>query len=330
MNHPLNPQFNQGTSQVREESVANPEIQGGKPYRGRFAPSPTGPLHLGSLTTALGSWLDARAHSGTWLVRIEDVDTPRTVPGADQLILEQLKAYGLEWDEEPAWQSQRTAFYQNALDQLIAKGLIYSCQCSRKQIEDVLHQGGVLIEPNQELIYPGTCRERNLPFLNHALRMRLPENCVIDFVDRGLGTQSQDLNRQVGDFVLRRADGLFTYQLAVVVDDQAQGVTHVVRGADLLSNTARQIHLQRTLGYETPHYLHLPLVTNTADEKLSKQTQAPAIETHSNEIILATLNRAAHYLGIADTTLAQQISIAQWLGIATERWNDRLIKECSS
>ncbi|WP_286225685.1 tRNA glutamyl-Q(34) synthetase GluQRS [Polynucleobacter sp. HIN7] len=319
----LNPQFNQGTR-------SGGSRQSPKPYRGRFAPSPTGPLHLGSLTTALGSWLDARAHGGMWLVRIEDVDTPRTVPGADQLILEQLKAYGLEWDEEPTWQSERTSLYQKGLDQLIAKGLIYGCQCSRKQIEDVLQLAGVSISPNQELIYPGTCREQHLSIENHALRMRLPKDCVIGFVDRGLGKQSQDLHRQVGDFVLRRADGLFTYQLAVVVDDQAQRVTHVVRGADLLSNTARQIYLQCALGYETPHYLHLPLVTNTAGEKLSKQTQAAAIEMHSREIMLATLNRAAHYLGIADTTLAQQISIAQWLGIATERWNDRLVKECSS
>ncbi len=318
----LNPQFNQGT---RSKDYA-----GKRPYRGRFAPSPTGPLHLGSLTTALGSLLDARAHGGMWLVRIEDVDIPRTVPGADQLILEQLKAYGLEWDEEPTWQSERTTLYQKALDQLIAKDLIYSCQCSRKQIENALHQAGVFIEPNQELIYPGTCREQHLSIENHALRMRLPENYVNDFMDRRLGKQTQDLNRQVGDFVLRRADGLFTYQLAVVVDDQVQGVTHVVRGADLLSNTARQIHLQRSLGYETPHYLHLPLVTNTAGEKLRKQTQAVAIEMHSRVKILATLNRAAHYLAIADRTLAQQTSITQWLRVATERWKDRLMKECSS
>lgn len=319
----LNPQFNQGTRP--EKGPASK-----RPYRGRFAPSPTGPLHLGSLATALGSWLDARAHGGTWLVRIEDVDTPRSVPGADRLILDQLQACGLEWDEEPTWQSERTTLYQKVLDQLIAKGLIYGCQCSRKQIENALHQAGIFIEPNRELIYPGTCREQHLSIENHALRMRLPKDCVIGFVDRRLGKQSQDLNRQVGDFVLRRADGLFTYQLAVVVDDQAQGITHVVRGADLLSNTARQIHLQCALGYETPHYLHLPLVTNTAGEKLSKQTQAAAIETHSREIILATLNHAAHYLGIADTTLAQQTSIAQWLRVATERWKDRLMKECSS
>ena len=318
----LNLQFNQGT---RSEDGH----KGQKPYRGRFAPSPTGALHLGSLTTALGSWLDARAHGGTWLVRIEDVDTPRSVPGADQLILEQLKAYGLEWDEEPTWQSERTSLYQKGLDQLIAKDRIYGCQCSRKQIEDVLQLGGISMSPNQELIYPGTCHEQHLSFENHALRMRLPLGCVIEFIDRCLGKKTQNLNYQVGDFVLRRADGFFTYQLAVVVDDQAQGITHVVRGADLLSNTARQIHLQRTLDYATPYYLHVPLVTNTAGEKLSKQTQAAAIETHSREIILATLNRAAHYLEIADKTLAEQTSIAQWLRVATQRWKDRLMKECS-
>jgi glutamyl-Q tRNA(Asp) synthetase len=312
----LNPQFNQGTR--LDKSHASD-----RPYRGRFAPSPSGPLHLGSLTTALGSWLDARAHGGTWLVRIEDLDTPRTVPGADEVILAQLKAYGLEWDEEPTWQSERTSLYQKGLDQLMAKGLVYSCECSRKQIENALHQAGIVIEPHQELIYPGTCREQHLILENHALRMRLPENCVIDFVDRGLGKQSQNLNRQVGDFVLRRADGLFTYQLAVVIDDRAQGVTHVVRGADLLCNTARQIHLQRALGYEAPHYLHLPLVTNTAGEKLSKQTQAAAIETHSREIILATLNRAAHYLGISQIAGTEgAISIKWWLIHALRTWKE--------
>ena len=319
----LNPQFNQGTR-------SGGSRQSPKPYRGRFAPSPTGPLHLGSLTTALGSWLDARAHGGTWLVRIEDVDTPRTVPGADQLILAQLKAYGLEWDEEPTWQSERTSLYQRGLDQLIAKGLIYGCQCSRKQIENALHLAGVVIEPNQELVYPRICREQHLSFENHALRMRLPRDCVIDFVDRRLGHQTQDLNREVGDFVLQRADGLFTYQLAVVVDDHLQGITHVVRGADLLSNTARQIHLQQCLGYASPNYLHLPLVTNATGEKLSKQTQAPSIETHSQEVILSTLNIAAHYLGVEDTTLAQQTSITQWLRIATERWKAQLAKERST
>ncbi|NCX45618.1 MAG: tRNA glutamyl-Q(34) synthetase GluQRS [Burkholderiaceae bacterium] len=218
MTHSLNPQFNQGTRS--EEGPASK-----RPYRGRFAPSPTGPLHLGSLATALGSWLDAKAHGGTWLVRIEDVDTPRTVTGADQLILDQLQACGLEWDEAPVWQSQRTTHYQNALEQLITIDRIYGCQCSRKQIEEVLQKEGVLIKPNQELIYPGTCRERKVSIQNHALRIRLPRDCQIGFTDRDLGKQTQDLNTQVGDFVLRRADGLFTYQLAVVVDDHLQEIT---------------------------------------------------------------------------------------------------------
>jgi glutamyl-Q tRNA(Asp) synthetase len=315
----LNPQFNQGTR--LEKSHA-----GDRPYRGRFAPSPTGPLHLGSLTTALGSWLDARAHGGTWLVRIEDLDTPRTVPGADELILAQLKAYGLEWDEEPTWQSQRTPLYQNALDQLINQGLIYGCQCSRKHIQDDLRQLGLSIMPHQELIYPGTCRDRKLPIQNHALRMKLPENCVIDFMDRRLGKQTQDLNREVGDFVLRRADGLFTYQLAVAVDDHAQTITHVVRGEDLLSNTARQIHLQRYLGYSTPFYLHLPLVTNEAGEKLSKQTRAPAIETHSKNAILKGLNDAAWHLGIKDRRLESINTFNQWFKIILAVWKSQLME----
>lgn len=312
----LNPQFNQGTRS--EESHA-----GDRPYRGRFAPSPTGPLHLGSLTTALGSWLDARAHGGTWLVRIEDLDTPRTVLGADQLILDQLQACGLEWDEEPVWQSQRTVLYQNALDLLTSEGLVYGCQCSRKQIEVALQGEGISIRSNQELIYPGTCRDRKLPIQNHSLRMRLPEDCVIDFMDRRLGKQTQDLNREVGDFVLRRADGLFTYQLAVAVDDHAQTITHVVRGEDLLNNTARQIHLQRYLGYSTPVYLHLPLVTNEAGEKLSKQTQAPAIETHSKTAILKGLNDAAWHLGIKDRRLESIHTLNQWFKTILTVWKSQ-------
>lgn len=305
---------------LASEAKTSAGTQNPGPYRGRFAPSPTGPLHLGSLTTALGSWLDARACDGVWLVRIEDLDTPRTVPGADQIILNQLKAHGLESDEDPQWQSHRTARYQAALNQLMTKGLIYACQCSRKQIEKVLQQKGGEIEPNQELVYFGTCREQNLAIQNHALRIKLPTPCLIDFTDRRLGHQTQDLNQALGDFVLRRADSIFTYQLAVVVDDHEQGITHVVRGKDLLSNTARQIHLQHALGYQTPSYLHLALVTKTTGVKLSKQTQAPALETHSQDIILKNLNQAAHYLGIEDTTLSRQTSIAQWLNRAIQRW----------
>ena len=291
------------------------------PYRGRFAPSPTGPLHLGSLATALGSWLDARAHGGKWLIRIEDVDTPRTIPGADQIILQQLQACGLEWDEEVVWQSQRTHFYQSALDQLINQGLIYGCQCSRKQIEELLHQQGILLKPNEELIYPGTCQRKQLVLMHHAVRIMLPTACQIEFIDRRLGTQSQDLTHEVGDFVLRRADGLFTYQLAVVVDDDKQGITHVVRGADLLSNTARQIYLTQCLGYSTLNYLHLPLVTNPAGEKLSKQTKASPIDISHPEAIRASLRMAAMHLGLSETEVGS--NLPQWLTEKVSEWQVR-------
>jgi len=291
------------------------------PYRGRFAPSPTGPLHLGSLATALGSWLDARAHGGKWLVRIEDVDTPRTIPGADQIILQQLHACGLEWDEEVVWQSQRTHLYQSALDQLINQGLIYGCQCSRKQIEEALRQRGTVPKPHEELIYPGTCREQGLAFEHHAVRIALPAACQIEFTDRRFGAQSQDLKQEVGDFVLRRADGLFTYQLAVVVDDDKQGITHVVRGADLLSNTARQIYLQQCLGYSTPNYLHLPLVINADGEKLSKQTKASPIDISNPKAIRASLRTAATHLGLGETEVGSNLS--QWLSEKVREWQER-------
>lgn len=317
MTRSLNPQFNQGTRS--EEGPASK-----RPYRGRFAPSPTGPLHLGSLATALGSWLDARAHDGTWLVRIEDVDAPRTVPGADRLILDQLQACGLEWDEAPVWQSQRTTHYQNALEQLITIDRIYGCKCSRKQIEEVLQKEGVLIKPNQELIYPGTCRERKVSIQNHALRIRLPHESQISFTDRRLGKQTQDLNMQVGDFVLRRADELFTYQLAVVVDDHLQEITHIVRGEDLLSNTARQIHLQQSLGYQTPSYMHLPLVTNAAGEKLSKQTRAQSIVISNPKAVLSALNFSANHLRIEAVDLATSQTVGEWLNKAILIWQSKI------
>lgn len=309
-----NPQFNQGTRSDEAQ-------KGHKPYRGRFAPSPTGPLHLGSLVTALGSWLDARAHGGTWLVRIEDIDTQRTIPGADQLILDQLQACGLEWDEAPVWQSQRTGLYQKALDLITNEGFIYGCQCSRKQIEATLQKEGVSIAANQELIYPGTCRDSKLPIQNHALRIHLPHEYQIIFTDRRLGKQTQDLHAQVGDFVLRRADGLFTYQLAVVVDDHLQEITDIVRGEDLLSNTARQIHLQQCLGYQTPSYLHLPLVTNDAGKKLSKQTKATAVDIAHPKLIRASLCRAGNHLGLRDDPIGG--SVSQWLNRKVQEWRER-------
>jgi len=315
MNTLQNPQSSQGSSQETSRQAF--------PYRGRFAPSPTGPLHAGSLTSALGSWLDARAHGGQWLVRIEDVDTPRTVQGSDQIILQQLIACGLYWDEEVVWQSKRTALYQAALDQLNKDQMTYLCICSRKHIEETLRASGAELGRHEDLIYPGSCRNQNRQEEKAAIRVALPSSCVLQFKDRMKGVQSQDLTTQVGDFVLRRADGLFTYQLAVVVDDHLQGITHIVRGEDLLSNTARQLYLQQILGYQIPSYLHLPLVTNAAGEKLSKQTQALGINTNTKEATLDALNTAARHLDIWEDALKPLSTIDEWLSIAIKIWQHK-------
>ncbi|NIM40731.1 MAG: tRNA glutamyl-Q(34) synthetase GluQRS [Hydrogenophaga sp.] len=267
-------------------------------YRGRFAPSPTGPLHAGSLVAALASWLDARAHGGTWLMRVEDVDTPRCIPGADRLILQQLAACGLASDEPVVWQSQRDALYQAALDRLIAQGGAYPCACSRQDIERALLASGAPRERHQAAVYPGTCRPENGGLQGRApraWRFRVPDAARVDWTDCRLGPQSQDVARAVGDFILRRADGLWAYQLAVVVDDAAQGITHVVRGEDLADNTPRQILLQRALGLPTPAYLHTPLVLGDNGEKLSKQNGAQALDLSDP---MAALNAAARALGL--------------------------------
>ena len=318
MNTLQNPQSSQGSSQETSRQAF--------PYRGRFAPSPTGPLHAGSLASALGSWLDARAHGGQWLVRIEDVDTPRTVQGSDQIILQQLIACGLYWDEEVVWQSKRTALYQAALDQLNKDQMTYRCICSRKHIEETLRASGAELGRHEDLIYPGSCRNQNRQEEKAAIRVALPDSCVLQFKDRMKGVQSQDLTTQVGDFVLRRADGLFTYQLAVVVDDHLQDITHIVRGEDLLSNTARQLYLQQILGYQIPSYLHLPLVTNAAGEKLSKQTQALEIDTSNTDAILNSLRRAAIHLGLNDDRKELGKTIHEWLLMKANQWRDCYLK----
>jgi len=297
-------------------------------YRGRFAPSPTGPLHAGSLLAALGSWLDACKNGGKWLLRIEDLDTPRCIPGAEQQIQAQLLACGLSWDEELTYQSQRQDLYQAALERLAGLNLLYPCTCSRQTIANALTKQGALTPRNQEMVYPGTCRpnplEVHLPKLfstpKVAWRLALPQHCQIEFEDLALGHQSQDLNQEVGDFVLRRNDGVFTYQLAVVVDDAQQGITHIVRGEDLLSNTARQIHLQKVLGYHTPQYWHLPLVLDEHGEKLSKQTLATQINTEDKKHSLAELRKAAQHLGLRDLPDGENITIAEWLLAATRAW----------
>jgi glutamyl-Q tRNA(Asp) synthetase len=287
-------------------------------YRGRFAPSPTGPLHAGSLVAALASWLDAKAHDGVWLVRIEDVDTPRCVPGADQTILQQLAACGLTSDEPVVWQSARSSGYQTALDLLIQARRAYPCACSRKDIEAALAAQGAQRERHQAAVYPGTCRPehgglRGKPA--RAWRFALPPSCELNWQDQTLGEQHQNVANEVGDFVLKRADGLWAYQLAVVVDDAAQGVTHVVRGQDLADNTPRQILLQQALGLPTPLYRHTPLVLGDNGEKLSKQNGATALDTARP---LVCLNQAAQTLNLP----AAEGTVAAALQTWTKAWRD--------
>lgn len=284
---------------------------------GRFAPSPTGPLHAGSLVAALASWLDARAQGGRWLVRIEDVDTPRCVPGADGVILRQLAALGLPPDEAPLWQSQRGASYQQALDRMIAQGLAYPCSCSRKDIEAALAAQGQPRQRHGELRYPGTCRQGLHGRAARAWRLRTDPQPVL-WQDRRLGPQRQDVQAEVGDFVLRRADGLWAYQLAVVVDDGAQGITDVVRGADLADNTARQILLLRALGLPTPTYLHTPLVLGPNGEKLSKQNGAAPLDTSDP---LLALNAAAQALGLPPQQGPVPDALAAWVAAWRDFYN---------
>ena len=285
------------------------------PYTGRFAPSPTGPLHAGSLVAALASWLDARAHGGRWLLRIEDVDTPRCVPGADATIVAQLAACGLRPDEAPLYQSTRGALYEAALQQLINQSRAYPCGCTRQDIAQAQAAAGHLRERHGELVYPGTCRHGLQGQPARAWRF-LTQAGTLHWTDRRLGPQSQDVQQQVGDFALRRADGLWAYQLAVVVDDAAQGVSQVVRGQDLADNTARQIQLQAALGLPKPRYLHTPLVLGANGEKLSKQNGAAPLDLSDP---LAALNAAAAVLGLPAQTGPVPQALAQW----TEAWAER-------
>ena len=278
------------------------------PYIGRFAPSPTGPLHAGSLVAALASWLDARAHGGRWLLRIEDVDTPRCVPGADATILAQLAACGLHPDEAPLYQSARGALYEAALQQLITQGRAYPCGCTRQDIALAMAAAGHLRQRHGELVYPGTCRHGPQGQPARAWRF-LTQSGTLHWTDRRLGPQSQDVQQQVGDFALRRADGLWAYQLAVVVDDAAQGVSHVVRGQDLADNTARQIQLQAALGLPTPRYLHTPLVLGANGEKLSKQNGAAPLDSQNPS---EALNQAAAVLGLSPQTASVPEALNAW------------------
>ena len=278
-------------------------------YVGRFAPSPTGPLHAGSMVAALASWLDARAHGGRWLVRIEDVDIPRCIAGADETILKQLADCGLVPDEQPWWQSRRGDAYQRALDSLVAGGHAYPCACSRKDIELALADAGHPHARHGELVYPGTCRSGLHGRAARSWRFRVQPG-IVQWADRRLGAQSQDVEDEVGDFVLKRADGLWAYQLAVVVDDAAQAITDVVRGEDLADNTARQVRLQQALGVATPRYLHTPLVLGANGEKLSKQNGAQPVDTSKP---LTALNAAAAVLGLTAQTADVGTALAAWV-----------------
>lgn len=271
------------------------------PYIGRFAPSPTGALHQGSLVAALASWLDARSHQGKWLVRIEDIDTSRCSAAAADEILRQLHSFGLVPDTEPLYQSHRTARYQQVLDTLLLRRLAYPCACSRAQIIAHLKQSGQPHQRHTALIYPGTCRPERGGFTGgakaKAWRFHLPPHaqCHIIWQDRRLGVEKQQVDSDVGDFVLKRSDGIWAYQLAVVVDDMDQHVTDIVRGEDLADNTPRQLLLLDALDHPRPRYLHAPLVRMPNGEKLSKQHGAPAVSTNNP---LRELNAAAAVLGL--------------------------------
>lgn len=269
-------------------------------YTGRFAPSPTGPLHIGSLVAAMASYLDARAHNGRWLLRIEDIDPPREQPGVSQGFIDTLSGLGFEWSSPVVFQSQRSALYQAEFERLRKAGLIYGCACSRKEIG--------------EGAYAGTCRAGiGAGRAVRAWRV-LSTGTPIRWTDRQRGSQVEDVESTVGDFVVLRADGLWAYQFAVVVDDSNQGVTDVVRGDDLLDSTARQIHLQRLLGYTTPRYLHVPVVRAADGQKLSKQTGAAALDVAQP---LSTLEQATRHLGLAVTQCG---SISEFWLRATECW----------
>ncbi|KIO47979.1 glutamyl-Q tRNA(Asp) ligase [Nitrosospira sp. NpAV] len=285
-------------------------------YRGRFAPSPTGPLHFGSLVAAVASYLEAKSRNGEWLVRIENLDPSREIPGASKEILNALEIFGMEWDGEVIYQNRRSEAYQAALTLLKSRNLIYPCACSRKEIADSSIIG--IDGP----VYPGTCRG-NLPDTARAraLRVRTGNN-LIEIKDELRGLIRQRLESDIGDFILRRADGVFAYQLAVVVDDAEQGVTHVVRGKDLLNSTPRQVHLQQLLGYSTPAYMHLPVVVNTQGEKLSKQTRATPVAPVDP---VSQLIKAVRFLGQEPPAELIESNIVSFWEWARKNWKSELI-----
>lgn len=285
-----------------------------RPYIGRFAPTPSGYLHFGSLVAALASYLDARSAGGTWLVRMEDLDPPREVPGAQAVILQTLQAYGLQWDGEVQYQSQRHAAYGQVVDRLLSQGLAYACTCSRKQLE--AYHG----------IYPGLCRNAGHAPEGAAIRVRVPE-LAYHFTDRVQGRFAQHLGNESGDFVIRRKDGLYAYQLAVVLDDAWQGVTDVVRGADLLDSTPRQLYLQELLGLPHPRYLHIPLITQPDGNKLGKSYRSPPLTSEQAAPLLVRALRALGQQPPAGLEQADVQAVLQW---GTQHWNSAAIAQVTA
>lgn len=274
-------------------------------YIGRFAPTPSGYLHFGSLVAALASYLDARAVGGRWLLRMEDLDPPREVPGAQDAILRTLESYGLQWDGELLRQSQRHAEYQALVERLLQQGLAYACTCSRKQLEG--YHG----------IYPGTCRDAGHAPQNAAIRLRVPD-LSYGFIDRVQGEYRQHLGREVGDFVIRRRDGFYAYQLAVVLDDAWQGISDVVRGADLLNSTPRQLYLQELLGLAQPRYLHVPLIIQPDGHKLGKSYRSPPLPADRAAPLLV---RALRALGQALPGELENAHPPELLAWASSHWD---------
>jgi len=282
-------------------------------YVGRFAPSPTGPLHFGSLIAAVASYCDARANNGTWLVRMEDLDKPREMTGAADDILDTLHIYGFAWDGEVVYQSQRAELYKHALDQLQQLGKLYGCTCSRKEIADSAVKIGI-----EGIIYPKTCLSKPIQFTERqAWRIKTTSECIA-FNDRIQGVIKQNLAEDIGDFVLKRADGLYAYQIAVVVDDADQNVTHIVRGADLLNSTTRQIYLQRCLNYSAIQYAHVPVVANANGEKFSKQTLATPLDKRKP---VESLWLALDFLQQAPPITLRNSSIDQLWNWAITHWD---------
>ena len=285
-------------------------------YRGRFAPSPTGALHFGSLIAAVGSYLEAKSHNGEWLVRIENLDKPREIPAASHEIFRALEILGMEWDHEVIYQDQRIDSYENILTILNKRGLTYSCTCTRKEIADSSITG------ISGQIYAGTCRN-NVQNKDRPGAVRIKtDNNIIEFEDSLHGLISQRLESETGDFILRRSDGIYAYQLAVVADDATQGITNVVRGADLLDSTPRQIYLQKLLGYSTPTYMHLPVAVNNQGEKLSKQTKAALLDI-SNPV--KQLVEAVNFLGQESPIELLGNSVSSFWKWAIENWHPEKI-----